>query len=106
VGDAEGAEDWVIRFAGVLALFFAIATYGSRVLNSVLEEFNRVVEIVMSTITPRRMLAGKVIGNGLAGLLQFVIVVGVDFAVAAAGALVSRQGARVPLRRALKGSGA
>jgi ABC-2 type transport system permease protein len=89
VGESEGAEDWVVRFAGVLALFFAIATYGSWVLNSVLEEkSNRVVEIVVSTITPRRMLAGKVIGNGLAGLLQFVIVVGAGFAVAAAtGAL-------------------
>ncbi len=90
IGDSTDVDDWLIRFAGVLALFFAIATYGAWVLNSVLEEkSNRVVEIIVSTITPRRLLAGKVIGNGLAGLLQFVTVVGAGFAVAAVSGALS-----------------
>jgi ABC-2 type transport system permease protein len=85
VGEAhDSAAESVVRFAGVLVLFYAIATYGSWVLTSVLEEkANRVVEIVVSTIRPRHLLAGKVIGNGLAGLLQLSVM--------AAGALLAGQ---------------
>jgi ABC-2 type transport system permease protein len=78
-------ETWLATMLGVVALFFAIATYGAWVLNSVLEEkTNRVVEIVVATIAPRELLAGKVIGNGLAGLAQFTIVVGLGGGVAVA----------------------
>jgi ABC-2 type transport system permease protein len=84
IGDAGDGTGGLVRFAGVLALFFAIATYGAWVLNSVLEEkSNRVVEIVVATIAPRRLLAGKVIGNGLAGLAQLLVVAAVGVGVAA-----------------------
>jgi ABC-2 type transport system permease protein len=86
-GDDGAAQ--LVSFLGVVALFFAIATYGAWVLHSVLEEkANRVVEIVASTVSPRRLLAGKVLGNGLAGLAQFTTVIGAAIAVAtAAGTL-------------------
>jgi ABC-2 type transport system permease protein len=89
VGDTAEGDGGLVTLLGVLALFFAIATYGAWVLNSVLEEkSNRVVEIVVSTISPRHLLAGKVLGNGLAGLAQFTVVVGVAVVVAmATGAL-------------------
>lgn len=89
LGDTDEGDGGLVTLLGVLALFFAIATYGAWVLNSVLEEkSNRVVEIVVSTISPRHLLAGKVIGNGLAGLAQFTVVVGVAVIVAmAAGVL-------------------
>jgi ABC-2 type transport system permease protein len=89
LGDTDDGDGGLVTLLGVLALFFAIATYGAWVLNSVLEEkSNRVVEIVVSTIAPRQLLAGKVIGNGLAGLAQFTVVVAVAVVVAtASGAL-------------------
>jgi ABC-2 type transport system permease protein len=84
--EADSAGESVVRFAGVLALFFAIATYGSWVLNSVLEEkSNRVVEIVVSAVAPRRLLAGKVIGNGLAGLRQLLALAAAALAAGLAG---------------------
>jgi ABC-2 type transport system permease protein len=85
--DRGGRE--LLAFLTVLALFISIASYGSWVLTSVLEEkANRVVEILVSAIAPRQLLAGKVIGNGLAGLAQFSVVVAVAAAVAvAAGSL-------------------
>jgi ABC-2 type transport system permease protein len=89
LGDAGNADVEFVTFLGVLALFFAIATYGAWVLYSVLEEkANRVVEIVISTVSPHQLLAGKVIGNGVAGLIQFTIVISVAAAAgAAAGGL-------------------
>jgi ABC-2 type transport system permease protein len=89
LGSDGSGDNWLVTMLGVLALFFAIATYGAWVLNSVLEEkSNRVVEIVVATIPPRALLAGKVLGNGLAGLAQFAVVVGLAGAVAiATGAL-------------------
>ncbi|MDW3215644.1 MAG: ABC transporter permease [Ilumatobacteraceae bacterium] len=82
VGDDDARQ--VVGFAGVLALFVAIVTYCGWILNSVLEEkSNRVVEIIVSTVHPRELLAGKVIGNGIAGLIQFCTVVAVVAAAAA-----------------------
>ncbi|MCB0964849.1 MAG: ABC transporter permease [Acidimicrobiales bacterium] len=86
VGEAGRDDaDEVVGFAGVLALFMAIGTYGGWVLMSVIEEkSNRVVEIVVSTVDPGELLGGKVLGNGAAGLAQFATVI--VAAVAAAGA--------------------
>ena len=47
------------------------------------EKNNRVVEMILSTVRPRHLLAGKVIGIGLLGLAQLVLVAGL-----AAGLLV------------------
>lgn len=74
-----------LAFFGVIGLFVAIASYGSWVLTSVLEEkANRVVEVVLSVVSPRQLLAGKVVGTGLVGLLQLAVVALVVFGVAAA----------------------
>src|SRR5690606_24378780 len=41
---------------------------------SVIEEkTNRIVEIIISSVTPFRLMMGKIIGTSLAGLLQFLI---------------------------------
>jgi ABC-2 type transport system permease protein len=38
-----------------------------------------VVEILLSTITPRQLLSGKIVGLGLAGLLQTVVWIGTGY---------------------------
>ena len=78
-GDEASAADQSTReataFFGIVGLFIAIATYGSWVLTGVLEEkANRIVEVVLSAVTPRQLLTGKVLGTGLAGLLQLNVV--------------------------------
>jgi ABC-2 type transport system permease protein len=65
-------------FAGLavgILLFIALGQYGNMVAQSVVEEkATRIMEILLATIRPSRLLAGKVIGIGLVGLLQLTIV--------------------------------
>jgi ABC-2 type transport system permease protein len=72
---------------GASLLLAAIAVYGQWVLTGVVEEkSNRVVELVLSTVPARRLLAGKVIGIGLLGLVQLVLVGGLAAVLLAVGA--------------------
>ena len=50
------------------------------------EKNNRVVELILSTVRPRHLLAGKVIGIGLLGLAQLALIAGLAAALLAAGA--------------------
>jgi ABC-2 type transport system permease protein len=59
---------------GIL-LWIALGQYGNMVAQGVVEEkATRIMEILLATIQPSRLLAGKVIGIGLVGLLQLTIV--------------------------------
>jgi ABC-2 type transport system permease protein len=59
---------------GIL-LWIALGQYGNMVAQSVVEEkATRIMEVLLATIQPSRLLAGKVIGIGLVGLLQLTIV--------------------------------
>ena len=52
-------------------LFFQIFSYGIAVAIGVVEEkSSRVVELLLPTVHPRQLLAGKVLGIGAVGLLQ------------------------------------
>ncbi len=71
---------------GASMLLAAIAVYGQWVLTGVVEEkANRVVELILSTVRPRHLLAGKVIGIGLLGLAQVALVGGLAAILLAAG---------------------
>jgi ABC-2 type transport system permease protein len=59
---------------GIL-LWIALGQYGNMVAQGVVEEkATRIMEILLATIQPSRLLAGKVVGIGLVGLLQLTIV--------------------------------
>lgn len=67
-GDGAGSG-----MAAVAAMFLAIGLYSQWVMSGVLEEkSSRVVEVVLGALTPRQLLAGKVIGIGGLGLLHLV----------------------------------
>ncbi len=58
---------------GYLIMMF-IVIYGNFVMRSVIEEkTNRIIEIIISSVKPFQLMMGKIIGNSLAGILQFVI---------------------------------
>lgn len=74
-------------YAGSLLLLGTLALYGQWVLTGVVEEkSNRVVELILSTVRPRHLMAGKVIGLGLLGLGQVALVGGLASVLLAAGA--------------------
>jgi ABC-2 type transport system permease protein len=75
---------------GVLALFCAVLFTGQAVAQGVTEEkSSRVVELLLTTVSARRLLAGKVLGIGAVGLC-FVLLPGV--AALAAGSLAGGAG--------------
>jgi len=86
----EAAEDrGGFAFVAVLLLYGQLISMGYFVAMGVVEEKStRVVEVVLSTLRPRHLLAGKILGLGLLGLAQLLLlgVVGLG-AAAAAGAL-------------------
>jgi len=58
---------------GYLIMMF-IVIYGNFVMRSVIEEkTNRIIEIIISSVKPFQLMMGKIIGNSMAGILQFLI---------------------------------
>ena len=79
-----GPREVVARF-GSFVLYLQLITYGYWVASGVVEEkASRVVELLLATIRPAHLLAGKVIGIGLLGLgqLAFLALVGLGAALA------------------------
>jgi ABC-2 type transport system permease protein len=81
-GDAATA----VAYVGSLLLLMTLAVYGQWVLTGVVEEkSNRVVELILATVRPRDLLAGKVLGIGLLGLGQIALVGGLASVLLGAG---------------------
>jgi ABC-2 type transport system permease protein len=73
--DDDGANEGV-AFAAIVLLFVVITTYGQWVLMGVLEEKStRVVELVVASTSVRSLLAGKVLGIGVLGIAQLLLIV-------------------------------
>jgi ABC-2 type transport system permease protein len=76
----------LVAAGGALLLLTSLAFYGQWVVSGVVEEKNsRVVEMILSTVRSRHLLAGKVIGIGLLGLAQLTLVAGLAAVLLAAG---------------------
>jgi ABC-2 type transport system permease protein len=72
-----------IAFIGVLLLYGQLFGYGVWVATGVIEEkSSRVVEILLSTIRPRQLLAGKVAGIGVLGIAQLAFIAAFAIALA------------------------
>ena len=58
--------------AGYL-LFMFIIIYGNMIMRSVIEEkTSRIIEIIISSVKPMKLLLGKIFGTSLAGITQFL----------------------------------
>jgi ABC-2 type transport system permease protein len=76
----------LVAFAGALLLFMSLAFYGQWVISGVVEEKNnRVVEVILSAVRARDLLAGKVIGIGSLGFAQLVLVAALAVGLLVAG---------------------
>jgi ABC-2 type transport system permease protein len=74
-GAADRERDEGMLFVGMLLLFMALVVYGQSVASSVAEEkSSRVIELLLVTLAPRRLLAGKVLGVGALGVAQLAVV--------------------------------
>jgi ABC-2 type transport system permease protein len=78
--DQENPLTFFLPYAVTMIYYFIILMTSSLLLNSVTKEKeNRVIEILMMSVTPRQLLAGKILALGLAGLLQTSLWVGTGY---------------------------
>lgn len=73
--EAEGFRAMVAPGLFLVLFFIIIILLGNQMLNSVTEEKeNRVIEMMLTTITARAMIVGKIVSIGLLGLVQIVVI--------------------------------
>jgi ABC-2 type transport system permease protein len=74
-GDPNAGSNATIAIVMLLLLYGQLFGYGVWVASGVIEEkSSRVVEILLSSIRPRQLLAGKILGIGALGLLQLAAI--------------------------------
>jgi ABC-2 type transport system permease protein len=70
--DATDVKRW-LGYAGGFLIYMFIFMFGAQVMRGVLEEkTSRIVEVIISSVTPFQLMMGKIVGIGLTGLTQFV----------------------------------
>ncbi len=83
----KGAEG--VAFVAAIMLYGALVVFGIGVAQGVVEEkASRVIEVLLSTIRPRPLLMGKILGIGVLGLLQLLAAAVAGLAVGAARGVV------------------
>lgn len=94
--DPDAAQRTALAYVSVLLLYIQLLGNGIAVSTSVVEEkTSRVVELLLSTIKPLHLLAGKIIGIGLTGLLQLALLGGMGLAAGLATGLITVTGTAV-----------
>jgi ABC-2 type transport system permease protein len=75
-GDGPGGLAVLIGTLAAVLLFIALQTFGTYVLTGVVEEKSTaVIELLLVRAAPDQLLAGKVIGIGIAAMAQFALAV-------------------------------
>ncbi len=70
----SGLSLFFVSFLMVLLMYMTVLIYGIAVMRSVIEEKgSRIMEVMLSSVTPRDMMAGKLLGVGAVGLTQIAI---------------------------------
>lgn len=83
----------IVSFIISLLLFVQILTYGGTVAQGVVEEKqSRVVEILLSTVSARQLLIGKVIGIGAVGLMQLIVILTVGAVTSSSAGYITLNG--------------
>ena len=90
---ADHTQRLVVGLVVAFLLYMSIITYGMMVAQGVVEEkSSRVVEILLASVRPWQLLLGKVIGLGLVGLTQLVILAAVGVGAATATGVLTLSG--------------
>jgi len=65
---------FIVSYILVLILYMTLIFYGQLILRGVIEEkSSRVVEVVLSSLKPSQLMAGKILGIAAVGLTQYLI---------------------------------
>src|SRR5699024_7346909 len=89
-------ERLMVAVVGVLLLYVLVLVLGQSISQGVVEEkSSRIVEILLAMVRPWHLLAGKIVGLGLVGLAQMLLVIAVGAVAAVAFGVLRRQTATV-----------
>ena len=75
-GEKSSDEDatWITAYVSSLLIYFFLFLYGVQVMKGVIEEkYNRIVEVIISSVKPFQLMMGKILGIALVGLTQFLL---------------------------------
>lgn len=76
LGKSQG-KTFIYTYIVIFILYMTTMIYGQQTATSVAsEKTSRAIEILITSAKPRNLIFGKVIGSGLAGLLQVVVIIG------------------------------
>lgn len=76
LGKSQG-QTFLYTYIVIFILYMATIIYGQQIATSVAsEKTSRAMEILITSAKPKNLIFGKVIGSGLAGLTQIVIIIG------------------------------
>lgn len=92
-GKTSGQTVFLTAFLLMMTLYTTVLMYGVSVMRSILEEkTSRVVEVMLSSVTAKEMMAGKILGVGAVGLTQIGIWAAVGLVVSGPSLLALRGG--------------
>ncbi len=82
--EKKGGElNFLVGFLFVILIFLPIVLYGQEIMRGIIQEkTDRVVEILVSSMTPMELLSGKILGMAAVGLTQVAAWVAMGAAVA------------------------
>lgn len=76
----DGQSNYGYTYGLIFVVYFLVIFYGATVATSVArEKSDRTMELLITSADPSKLFFGKVFGAGLAGLIQFSLVVGAAF---------------------------
>ena len=87
-GTRSGMSDpaFAAAYVGSFVLYMVILIYGVAVMRSVLQEkTSRIVEVILSSLSPWQLMLGKILGVGAVGLTQLTVWVAMGGLMAAVG---------------------
>lgn len=88
--DPAAGTRQTIAFVAVILLYGQLIGYGMWVANGVVEEkSSRVVELLLAAVRPRALMAGKILGIGVLGLAQLLVIAAVGVGIGTATGVLS-----------------
>jgi len=71
---AKVGISYIVGYASGFMIYIILFIYGTMVMRGVMEEkTNRIAEVIISSVKPFQLMAGKITGIGAVGLVQFLI---------------------------------
>ncbi|MBI4721030.1 MAG: ABC transporter permease [Chitinivibrionia bacterium] len=74
VAKKELLSEWGIVFVFIMVLYMTLLTWGMSIQRSLIEEKgSRVIEVLLSSLEPKDLFIGKIVGLGAVGLTQIAV---------------------------------